>query len=97
MITHEEGEKKVIVKVKHEEDIIKFELDLGPSMGLVDKVFELVATKLNLEMGTFKLKYLDEDGDEILLTCDDDLRLCPKTRTATTGKNNIQLLVRLIS
>ncbi|KAL1543584.1 protein NLP6-like [Salvia divinorum] len=82
---------KVIVKVKYNEDLIKFELSL-PLLGLA-KLTEEVATSLNLEMGSFKLKYMDEDGDEILLTRDADLQLCPKART-TTGKTLIQLLVR---
>ncbi|XP_057801184.1 protein NLP5-like isoform X2 [Salvia miltiorrhiza] len=87
--TNTKGVEKVIIKVKYK-DNIKFELSL--SLG-VAKLMEEVATRLNLEMGTFKLKYLDEDYDEILLIRDDDLQLCPKTQTAT-GKTCIQLLVR---
>ncbi|KAL1543585.1 protein NLP6-like isoform X1 [Salvia divinorum] len=85
-----ESAEKVIVKVKYNEDLIKFELSLS-LLGLA-KLTEEVATSLNLEMGSFKLKYMDEDGDEILLTSDADLQLCPKTQT-TTGNALIQLLV----
>ncbi|KAL1543587.1 protein NLP6-like isoform X3 [Salvia divinorum] len=81
----------VIVKVKYKEDLIKFELSL-PLLRF-RKLSEEVATSLNLEIGSFKLRYVDEDGDEILLTRDVDLQLCPKTRTAT-GEPLIQLLVR---
>ena len=82
---------KVIVKVMYKEDLIKFELSLS-LLGLA-KLSEEVAKSLNLEMSSFKLKYMDEDGDEILITRDVDLQLCPKTRT-TKGKTVIQLLVR---
>ncbi|KAG6400383.1 hypothetical protein SASPL_137211 [Salvia splendens] len=82
---------KVIIKVKYKEDLIKFELSLS-SLGLA-KLSEEVAMSLNLEMGSFKLKYMDEDGDEILITRDVDLQLCPKART-TKGETLIQLLVR---
>ena len=83
--------EKVIVKVKYNEDLIKFELSLS-LVGLA-KLIEEVTTSLNLEMGSFKLKYMDEDGDEILISRDVDLQLCPKTRT-TKGETLIQLLVR---
>ncbi|KAG6432464.1 hypothetical protein SASPL_104040 [Salvia splendens] len=89
-----------------EESAVDSEQDMLPSTGNVHplenvtqinkrlaKLIEEVTTSLNLEMGNFKLKYMDEDGDEILLTRDADLQLCPKTRT-TTGEALIQLLVR---
>ncbi|XP_042017789.1 uncharacterized protein LOC121765656 [Salvia splendens] len=55
---------KVIIKVKYKEDIIKFELSLS-LLGLA-KLSEEVAMSLNLEIGSFKLKYMDEVGDEIV-------------------------------
>lgn len=80
----------MMIKVKYGEDIIKFEL-CAP-LGLT-KLTKEVATRLNLEIGTFKLKYEDEDGDEILLTNDVDLQLCRKTQIAM-GETYIQLYVR---
>ncbi|KAG6433580.1 hypothetical protein SASPL_105194 [Salvia splendens] len=71
---------KVIVKVKYNEEFIRFELS---EPLLLAKLTEEVAMRLNLEMASFKLKYVDEEGDAILLTRDSDLDLCPKTRTAT--------------
>lgn len=89
----EEEVEKVIMKVRFKEDTIKFEsrMPLG-----VSRIFEEVGVRLNLEMGSFKLKYVDEDDDEIILTCDADLKLCPESLSAT-GKTFIQLLVHLIS
>ncbi|XP_042016982.1 protein NLP7-like [Salvia splendens] len=82
---------RVIVKVKYKEYFIRLESSLS-LLGLAN-LSEEVATSLNLEMGSFKLKYMDEDGDEILITRDADLQLCPKTRTKK-GDTLIQLLVR---
>ncbi|KAH6798351.1 hypothetical protein C2S51_034835 [Perilla frutescens var. frutescens] len=84
--------EKVIIKVKCEEDTIKFELCLSLGVG---KLFDEVAKRLNLMIGSFKLKYVDEDNDEILLTCDADLQLCSKSLTATS-KTCIQLFIQLI-
>ncbi|XP_047947243.1 protein NLP7-like [Salvia hispanica] len=81
---------KVIVKVKYKKDLIKFEWSM--SLGLVELSAE-VAMRLNLGMDSFKLKYKDEDGDEILLTRDVDLQVCPKSRTIR-GETLIRLLVR---
>ncbi|XP_057801128.1 protein NLP6-like [Salvia miltiorrhiza] len=89
----EKETEKVIIKVKDKEDTIKFELCLSLGVG---KLFEEVAKKFNLKVGAFKLKYMDEDEDEILLTCDEDLQLCPKSQTAT-GKTCIHFYVQLIS
>ena len=81
---------KVIVKVKYKKDLIKFEWSM--SLGLVELSAE-VAMRLNLGMDSFKLKYKDEDGDEILLTRDVDLQVCPNSRTIR-GETLIRLLVR---
>ncbi|KAL1562986.1 protein NLP7-like [Salvia divinorum] len=88
--TNTKSPDKVIVKVKYKKHLIKFEFSL--SLGLAELTKE-VAMSLNLEMGSFKLKYVDEDGDEILLTRAVDLQLCPKSRT-TRGEALIRLLVR---
>lgn len=81
---------KVIVEVKDNEEFVRFELS---EPLLLAKLTEEVATRLNLEMASFKLKYVDEEGDAILLTRDSDLDLCPMTRTAT-GQPRIRLLVQ---
>ncbi|KAL7111427.1 hypothetical protein ACP275_05G087000 [Erythranthe tilingii] len=81
----------VMIKVKYDDDTVKFQLCLSSGM---DKLVEEVANRLKLEMGSFKLKYMDEDDDEILLACDADLQLCAKNQTAL-GKTFIQLFVQL--
>ncbi|KAL8544035.1 hypothetical protein ACS0TY_004544 [Phlomoides rotata] len=82
----------VMVKAKYEDEIIKFKLCLSATM---NKLQEEVAKRLDLEIGSFKLRYLDEDNDKILLTCDDDLQLCLKGLTAC-DKTCVQVFVQLI-
>ncbi|KAH6796468.1 hypothetical protein C2S51_037454 [Perilla frutescens var. frutescens] len=84
--------EKVMIKVKYGEDTIKFKLCLSLGVG---KLFEEVANRLALKMDTFKIKYLDEDNDEILVTCDADLEICPMRQNAN-GNTCIQLFVQLI-
>ncbi|KAL8053603.1 hypothetical protein ABFX02_05G082400 [Erythranthe guttata] len=81
----------VIVKAKYDDDTIRFELGLPLGM---EKLVEEVTNRLKLEMGSFKLKYLDEENEEILLTRDSDLLHCPKYPTAS-GESFIMLFVRL--
>ncbi|CAL5335607.1 unnamed protein product [Camellia sinensis] len=62
----------VTIKAKYAEgNAIKFRLSL--SSRLIELQQE-VAQRLNLEAGTYCVKYKDEDGDLILIACDGDLR-----------------------
>lgn len=81
--------KNVIIKVRFEDDTIK--LELCPLSGM-EKLLNEVAIRLSLKVGGFKLKYLDEDGDDILLACDADLQLY----LHSLEKTCIKLFVHLI-
>ncbi|KAL8544040.1 hypothetical protein ACS0TY_004545 [Phlomoides rotata] len=81
-----------MVKAKYEDEIIKFKLCLSATMNKLQKE---VAKRLDLEIGSFKLRYLDEDNDKIFLSCDDDLQLCLKGLTAG-DKTCVQVFVQLI-
>ncbi|CAL5392657.1 unnamed protein product [Camellia sinensis] len=62
----------VTIKAKYAEgNAIKFRLSL--SSRLIELQQE-VSQRLNLEAGTYCVKYKDEDGDLILIACDGDLR-----------------------
>ncbi|CAL5418211.1 unnamed protein product [Camellia sinensis] len=62
----------VTIKAKYAKgNAIKFRLSL--SSRLIELQQE-VAQRLNLEAGTYYVKYKDEDGDLILIACDGDLR-----------------------
>ncbi|CAL5437837.1 unnamed protein product [Camellia sinensis] len=67
----------VTVKAKYINDItIKFRLSL--SSGLVE-LQQQIAKRLNLEAGSYYVKYKDEEDHMILIVCDDDLQDCIST------------------
>ena len=67
----------MMVKVSYTDDIIiKFELSLFSKKSDLD---EKVAKRLNLSVGSFNVKYLDEEEEWILVACDEDLRTCMST------------------
>ncbi|KAG5547247.1 hypothetical protein RHGRI_013049 [Rhododendron griersonianum] len=59
----------VTVKATYGDDIIKFQLPL--TSGIIELKKEVA---MRLELDSFNLKYKDEDGDWILISCDKDLR-----------------------
>ncbi|XP_028075818.1 protein NLP7-like [Camellia sinensis] len=62
----------VTIKVKYAEDnAILFHLSLSSSL---TKLQQEVAKRLNLETGSYNVKYKDEVGDSILIACDVDLQ-----------------------
>ncbi|XP_028119474.1 protein NLP7-like [Camellia sinensis] len=64
----------VTVKASYINDIIiKFPLPL--SSGLVE-LQQQIAKRLNLEAGSYHVKYKDEEDDMILIACDEDLQNC---------------------
>lgn len=80
----------VTVKATYKEDIIRFRLPL--SSGIV-KLEEEVAKRVKLEVGTFDLKYLDDDQEWVLIACDADLQECVEI-SRSSGRNIIRLLVQ---
>ncbi|PWA92073.1 PB1 domain, RWP-RK domain, Lambda repressor-like, DNA-binding domain protein [Artemisia annua] len=71
------------IKATYKKDMVRFSFKL--SDGFM-KLEENIATRFQLKLGSFSLKYKDIDGDMILITCDsslsvsvDDFRLCGQT------------------
>ncbi|KAK9144035.1 hypothetical protein Syun_013435 [Stephania yunnanensis] len=81
--------RTVTMKVTYREDIIRFRLSLAS--GIVE-LKEEVAKRLKLDIGTFDIKYLDDDHEWVLLACDADLRECMNV-SRLPGRNVIRLLV----
>ncbi|KAJ4956658.1 hypothetical protein NE237_013441 [Protea cynaroides] len=79
----------VTIKATYREDIIRFRLSL--TSGVV-KLEEEVAKRLKLEVGTFDIKYLDDDHEWVLLACDADLRECMDV-LRLSGARVVRLLV----
>ena len=85
--------ENILIKVAYESKTIKFQFGLLD--GLV-KLNELVATRFHLKLGTFSLKYMDEDGDMILIANDSDLRVLLSAFYSPNCKAVIKLLVQLV-
>ena len=63
-----------VIKAEYADDIIK--IRLGNSEATIVTVENEIGKKFKLKHGTFKIKYLDEDEEWILMTCDQDLSDC---------------------
>ncbi|KAK6146481.1 hypothetical protein DH2020_020350 [Rehmannia glutinosa] len=81
--------KTITIKATYREDIIRFRLSMDS--GII-KLKEEVAKRLKLEMGTFDIKYLDDDHEWVLIACDADLQECVDI-SISSGSNIIRLLV----
>jgi len=68
-----QGLRMVTIKASYREDIIRFRLSVGA--GLMELNDE-VAKRLKLEVGTFDIRYLDDDQEWVMLSCDADLKEC---------------------
>nr|GMD08191.1 Protein NLP7 [Ipomoea batatas] len=79
----------ITIKATYREDIIRFRLPL--SSGII-KLTEEVSKRLKLEVGTFDIKYLDDDHEWVLIACDADLQECIDI-SRSSGSTIIRLLV----
>ncbi|OEL18918.1 Protein NLP6 [Dichanthelium oligosanthes] len=77
------GEAGVVtVKASHRGDIIRFRV---PSSAGVATVKGEVAKRLGLEASEFDVKYLDDDNEWVLLSCDADFQECLDVVPALSG------------
>ncbi|GMI96247.1 NIN like protein 7 [Hibiscus trionum] len=65
--------KSITIKATYREDIIRFRISLNSG---IMELKEEVAKRLKLEVGTFDIKYLDDDNECVLIACDSDLQEC---------------------
>ncbi|KAI8569859.1 hypothetical protein RHMOL_Rhmol02G0309800 [Rhododendron molle] len=59
------------IKAKYENNTIKFRLSLPSRLVVLQQE---VASRLNLEAGTYYVRYKDEENELILIACDEDLQ-----------------------
>ncbi|KAD5507418.1 hypothetical protein E3N88_15121 [Mikania micrantha] len=78
----------VFLKAEYTDDMIKFNLRL--SQATFSTIEKTISVKFKLSVGTFKLKYHDEDGDWILITSDEEMNGCIHSLIKTN-----RILVRL--
>ncbi|XP_057511332.1 protein NLP7-like isoform X2 [Actinidia eriantha] len=92
IVLHIDPISQVTVRAKYVNDItIKFQLSL--SSGLVE-LQQQVAKRLNLEAGSYHIKYKDEEDELILIACDEDLQDCIHT-CRSLGSTSIVVLLEL--
>ncbi|RVW14881.1 Protein NLP7 [Vitis vinifera] len=89
-ITARPDVRTMTIKATYRDDIIRFRIPL--TSGIVE-LKEEVAKRLKLEVGTFDIKYLDDDHEWVLIACNADLQECMDI-SWTTGSNIIRLLVQ---
>ncbi|XP_047341414.1 protein NLP6-like [Impatiens glandulifera] len=82
----------VTIKASYKEDIIRFRFQSGS--GIV-KLREEIGKRLKLEVGTFDVKYFDDDQEWVLIACDTDLQEC--LDVTFSGSNIIRLLIQEIT
>lgn len=88
---HNKDESSAItVKVKYKEDMVRFKL---PTSSGFSELCEEVAKRFKLVVGTFQLKYRDDDNEWVLLACDADFHECVDVMNFS-GEHAIRLLVR---
>jgi len=66
-----EDTRSVVLKITYRKKILRFKF---PLMSGINELKEEVKKRLKLELDSFDVEYEDEDGDSILLNCDEDLR-----------------------
>ncbi|EHA8590108.1 Protein NLP3 [Cocos nucifera] len=85
--------RMVTVKASHKEDIIRFRL--ACTAGIVALKDE-VAKRLKLDVGTFDIKYLDDDHEWVMLACNADLEECIEI-SRLSGLHVIRLAVHYVT
>ncbi|OVA08238.1 Phox/Bem1p [Macleaya cordata] len=88
-VTATQDVRTITIKATYRDDIIRFRFLL--TSGLVE-LKEEVAKRLKLEVGTFDIKYLDDDQEWVVLACDADLQECLEI-SRLSGRHMIRLLV----
>lgn len=81
---------RITIKASYREDTIRFKFE--PSAGCLH-LYEEVAKRFKLALGTFQLKYLDDEEEWVLLVSDSDLHECLEIMEFV-GKQSVKFLVR---
>lgn len=80
----------VAIKATYRDDVIKFRLSFLSGMS---ELVQNITKRLSLKEGTFRVKYWDDDGDCVLLACDEDLHNCINSWRSLTGKTVIRMVI----
>eukprot|EP00250_Pteridium_aquilinum_P009969 c19061_g1_i2 orf=777-4364(+) len=78
------------VKATYRDDTVRFKL--GQNSGYMD-MLEEVGKRFKLKLNSFDLKYLDDEEEWVMLTCDADVTECFDI-LKSSGANHIKVMVR---
>lgn len=81
--------KSLTIKATYKDDIIRFRI---PTDSGIVQLKEEIAKRFKLEVGTFDVKYLDDDHEWVLIACDADLQECIDL-SRSAGSRAVRLLV----
>lgn len=103
LLRHSNGADREVVTIKasYRGDIIRFRV---PCSSGITAVKEEVAKRLGLDASGFDVKYLDDDHEWVLLSCDADFQECldvapvlpPSASAAAHGARQVSPVVRLM-
>ncbi|KAH7840008.1 hypothetical protein Vadar_011292 [Vaccinium darrowii] len=83
--------KTVTIRAKYVNVTLKFQL---PLRSRLEELHQQVGKRLNLKPEAYDIFYEDDDGELILMVCDDDLTECINTnRSRSSSKNSIVVLI----
>ncbi|KAG8659022.1 hypothetical protein MANES_02G006700v8 [Manihot esculenta] len=88
-VTARQEMRFVTIKATYREDIIRFRISVGSG---ITELKEEVAKRVKLEVGSFDIKYLDDDHEWVLIACDADLHECIDI-SRLSGGNIIRLSI----
>jgi PB1 domain len=80
----------VTIKASYKEDIIRFRFVVPGSLVMLR---EDVSGRLKIEIGTFEIKYLDDDQQWVKLASDSDLEECMEIARVSSKYRIVRLLV----
>jgi hypothetical protein len=83
----------ITVMARYKEDILRFRF---PCSGSIITLKNEVAKRIQMDVGIFDIKYLDDDNDWVKLTYDADLAECMEI-SLLSGRNVLRLLVTEIA
>ncbi|XP_021739772.1 protein NLP9-like [Chenopodium quinoa] len=92
-MSHEDGGSRIAIKATYKDDTVRFKFE--PCTGCLH-LYEEVAIRFKIQVGTFQLKYLDDEEEWVMLVSDSDLQECLEIMEYL-GKNSIKFLVRDLS
>ena len=95
LLSSSQDDDSLRIKVSYGEEKIRFRM--RDSRRLTDLLWE-IGKRFGLEdMSRYDLKYLDEDNEWVLLTCDEDVEECVDVCRTTPSHTTIMLLLHVSS